>query len=172
MKHAGIFILTLWTLVSCSSDNLTPDDPIVSDGAANVGPVVDVDVLRYVISGEDVTVTGTASDTDGTVVSQTWSQISGDPIVLSDDTAGLGSFTAPDVVEITDLEFAFTATDDDGFEGGRVVTITVLPSNLLRAQLGLLTGADVTAARTTNTPKYENQNNHGKNCLHPWVARG
>ena len=151
MKHAGIFILTIWTLVSCSSDNPTPDDPIVSAGAANVGPVVDVDVLRYVISGEDVTVTGTASDTDGTVMSQAWSQISGDPIVLSDDTAGLGSFTAPDVVEITDLEFAFTATDDDGFEGGRVVTITVLPSNLLRAQLGLLTGADVTAVRTTNT---------------------
>ena len=100
---------------------------------------------------EDVTVTGTASDTDGTVTSQAWSQISGDPIVLSDDTAGLGSFTAPDVVEITDLEFAFTATDDDGFEGGRVVTITVLPSNLLRAQLGLLTGADVIAVRTTNT---------------------
>lgn len=140
----------IWALVSCSSDDVTPGMPIVSDGAANASPVVSVQANRYVIAGDDVNMVATATDADGTVTSRVWSQIAGDPIVLTDDSAGLASFVAPDVTAVTDLEFGFTAVDDDGLEGGRVVTVTVLPDNLVRAQLGLLTGADVTVVRTTN----------------------
>jgi len=150
MKYPGLAILTIWTLVSCSSDNPTPTEPFVSDGAANAGPVISIEAVRYVIAGDDVTITATATDPDGTVTSRIWSQIEGESVALTDDGTGLGTFAAPAVTTISNLDFAFLATDDDGLEGGRVITVTVLPQDLLQARMGVLTGADVAAVRTTN----------------------
>lgn len=94
-----------------------------ADSSANVPPMVS--------AGSDTTVTlplsqlvltGTATDTDGSVATVQWLQVSGPTVTLAGDTTYQ--------VTLTDLlpgsyVFSFTATDDDGATAADVVTVTV-----------------------------------------------
>ena len=69
---------------------------------------------------------GGSSDPDGDTLSYTWTQVSGPSVTLSDTTSISPTFTAPDVANLTSLEFevevsdgSLTATDS--------VTVSVRP---------------------------------------------
>jgi Mg-chelatase subunit ChlD len=103
---------------------------------------------QMVIVGDTVTLDGSKStDTDGKIVSYLWTQTSGTPVSLSDETAKAPTFSASSTGTLT---FNLTVTDDSGLTGSDAVSITVLQEkpeiSLNRSQLfiGASTRGDVT----------------------------
>ncbi len=93
----------------------------------NALPSVDAGPDQDVTSGDPVTLNGSASDPDGTIVAYSWTQIAGPTVPLQgEDTATL-SFTAPDVSADTVLRFRLTATDDCGGSASDEAAVTVSP---------------------------------------------
>lgn len=88
-----------------SSSELGPYIP-----AANVAPVPSAGTDQNVNTGATVTLTGSATDSDGTVASTSWTQIDGPAVSLSG--TGLTRTFTPTVAGI--YTFRFSATDDDG----------------------------------------------------------
>jgi|GEM_PF-2576530 len=74
-----------------------------------------------------VTLSGSASDSDGTVVSYLWSQTAGTAVTINDGDAPTANFDAPDVVNIETLVFQLQVTDDDGQIATDEIEVTVNP---------------------------------------------
>ncbi|MGV6831972.1 MAG: DUF4214 domain-containing protein [bacterium] len=86
-------------------------------GTGNVSPVANAGEDRSVIVNESITLTGTATDNDGTIVSYEWKEGS---TVL----ATTASFTYTPTVEGSHT-LVLTVTDDDGTVGSDSVVVTV-----------------------------------------------
>ena len=84
--------------------------------APNAAPEARTGSDQRVAEGEVVTLDGSGSlDSDGRIVSYTWSQVSGAPSVfLSGDDTARATFQAPEVSADTVLEFELLVRDDDG----------------------------------------------------------
>ncbi len=97
-----------------------------SDDAANEPPSAEVGADQEVIESATVMLQGTGSDTDGTIVSYSWTQVSGLTVTLSTANQATTSLVAPDVAANTALVFRLTVTDDEGATASDEVTVTVL----------------------------------------------
>jgi hypothetical protein len=95
--------------------------------AANTPPTVDAGIPQTVEPWSTVTLTGSASDPDGTVTSRLWTQTSGTVVTLSGAATDIATFDAPASIAGETLGFEFAATDDDGAESTDTTTVTVLP---------------------------------------------
>ena len=96
--------------------------------STNLPPVADAGFDQFVFGNEIVTLTGSGSDADGTIVRYRWVQTSGPPVVLSGADTPTASFTAPEVAFenlLEELEFQLTVTDDDGASDTAVVLVVV-----------------------------------------------
>ena len=115
--HSTAFCLALassaWLLVAGCTRN---EPPTVS-----VGP----DVSVY--AGERVTLTGEASDPDGTVQSYRWEQVAGEPVPIGSALRPTAQFVAPVVDTPTTLTFRLTATDDGGAAASGDLVVAVEP---------------------------------------------
>ncbi|MFL5358742.1 PKD domain-containing protein [Archangium sp.] len=96
----------------------------------NEPPTVDAGANQSVLSGTPVTLVGSATDPDGTVVAFLWTQMAGPPVTLLDASTATARFTAPAVSANTVLTFQLTATDDQGASASDPVSITVVPNQL------------------------------------------
>jgi uncharacterized protein YkwD len=85
--------------------------------SANAGSDQTVD------QGSNVVITGSGSDTDGTIVDWSWSQVSGPAVTLSNATQPEVSFTAPG--SPGELRLRLTVIDDDGAANSDDVIVTV-----------------------------------------------
>ena len=94
----------------------------------NQAPTVNAGDDQAVDSLATVTLQGTASDSDGSVVAYAWTQLSGTAVSLSGTDSATASFTAPEVSSATNLVFRFAATDDDGASASDTVTVLVNPT--------------------------------------------
>lgn len=112
----------------------------VTDNNGNVGSAfLNITIRNIVIppvakGGPDKTVTsgdsvvlhgGNSSDSDGTITSFTWTQISGVPVSLSGSSTVQATFTAPQVTSDTPLVFRLTVVDNDGASATDDVTVIV-----------------------------------------------
>jgi len=94
----------------------TGDASFIPDDTGNTLPVASagspkVDIEPYSV----VTLSGTDSDSDGTVVSRAWRQISGAPsVTLQNANAANASYTAPGTLAGTTLTFGYKVTDNLG----------------------------------------------------------
>lgn len=88
-------------------------------------PVASAGADQTVDEGEIVSLVGTGFDSDGTITSYQWTQLSGPTVSISNANQAGASFTAPDVVAATNLVFELTVTDDDGATDTDQLTITV-----------------------------------------------
>ena len=88
--------------------------------AVNAGPDLFVD------EGTVVTMSGTASDSDGRIVSHRWEQTGGVSAPLSSVAGAIATFTAPEVSADETLTFRLTVTDDDGAQASDEVQVTVV----------------------------------------------
>ena len=93
-------------------------------------PVVAPDVRagsdQTVREGTAVTLDGSAStDSDGAVVSYTWSQVSGTPVDISGANSVRATFQAPDVAADATLVFQLQVEDNDGVTATDRVSVTV-----------------------------------------------
>ena len=73
----------------------------------------------------DVTLKGTARDTDGDRLSYSWEQTAGESAVLSDANTVRPKFNAPDVNGDTVLLFKLTVSDGKGGQGTDDVKIRI-----------------------------------------------
>lgn len=79
---------------------------------ANQAPTADAGDDRTVETGDQVAITGSGSDPDGTIVSWSWTQVSGTSVSLSGTSSQTVEFTAPG--SATTIRLRLTVTDDDG----------------------------------------------------------
>ena len=96
---------------------------------ANQPPVADAGLDQTVVANTWVTLAGSGTDQDGTVVSYSWEQTNGPSVTLSSAAGATATFVAPDVSMDESLTFRLTVTDDDGATGSDVVVVTVQPGN-------------------------------------------
>ena len=103
-------------------------NPAPTAPPANSAPSANAGADQQVLVSEEVTLSGSGSDSDGSIASYLWTQTSGEAVTLSADDTASTSFTAP-AVETT-LEFELRVTDDDGAEATDSVSVSVsLPAN-------------------------------------------
>lgn len=96
-------------------DNATGNDSvIITIEPANEVPIVDAGIDQNAYEGSIVELSGTATDTDGTIESYQWSQISGEVVTISNDNNNTSNFTVPKVFNNTILVFELLATDNEG----------------------------------------------------------
>lgn len=93
--------------------------------ATNIAPTANAGTDQSVAGGATVTLDGTGStDSDGTIATYTWRQISGTTVTLSSTSASQPTFTAPS--SSATLVFGLTVTDNSGASSTEdTVTITV-----------------------------------------------
>ncbi len=91
----------------------------------NQAPSVDAGNTQTVESKASVTLTATATDTDGTIATYQWTQLSGSMVTLTNNNSATASFTAPSVTSNTNLVFKIVVTDNQGASAEDTVTITV-----------------------------------------------
>ena len=96
-----------------------------SASSTNQPPVADAGLEQVVFANEVVTLAGSGSDADGTIVRYRWEQISGPTVVLSGADTPNVSFTAPEVSTNETLTFRLTVTDNQGATGSDNVRVMV-----------------------------------------------
>ncbi len=69
---------------------------------------------------------GSGTDPDGTIVSYSWTQTSGESVTLQNADSSSATFQAPEVITDEQLIFELTVTDDDGASATDSVQITIL----------------------------------------------
>lgn len=114
------------------SDNLgarsAPDTVTVTvrdQPAANQPPSVNAGNDQSVDEGAAVQLAGTASDTDGTIQSVAWTQVSGPAVTLAGANTLNASFTAPQLDATATLVFQLTGTDNSGASATDTVAVQV-----------------------------------------------
>ena len=111
-------------------ETTSPTTPSNPTPPANVAPTVDAGSNQSVDQQENVSLSASASDSDGSIASYQWSQISGQSVTLNNATSAQASFTAPDLADpetAESFEFEITVTDDDGATATSQVSVTVTP---------------------------------------------
>lgn len=103
---------------------------------SNTPPTANAGADQSVTEGTSVTLAGSGADSDGTISSYAWTQVSGPSVTLSNANTASASFTAPDVSADTTLEFKLTVTDNGGATATDTVNVTVHDTSV--------PGADVT----------------------------
>jgi hypothetical protein len=101
------------------------DVPIPPPPPPNQAPTANAGADQTVDEGTTVILAGTGADSDGTIVSYSWQQVSGTIVAITDSDMANASFTAPVVTGTQDQVFRFAVTDDDGATGSDTVTVTV-----------------------------------------------
>ena len=91
-------------------------------------------------AGADQSVTGPASvvldgslskDSDGTIASYAWEQVSGTAVVLAGADTAKASFDAAEVTVEEQLTFKLTVTDNEGATASDLVVVTVKPAGVV-----------------------------------------
>ncbi|MBQ4863921.1 hypothetical protein J8L98_19730 [Pseudoalteromonas sp. MMG013] len=117
-KGIAVSLLTL-ALTACGGGSSTPSTetpttttPVTPPEPENVAPSIAELTDLSVMERAELTVTATATDTDGTIASYAWEQISGTALELSGtDTASI-QFTAPNMTESESVVLRLTVADD------------------------------------------------------------
>jgi chitinase len=92
----------------------------------NQAPTANAGPDRTVTPGSATTLSGSGTDSDGSITGYAWSQIAGPSVTLSGANTARASFTAPS--SNTTLSFRLIVTDNQGATGTDEVTITVTQS--------------------------------------------
>lgn len=113
--------------IAFSTQTTTPIGPYTASNnppTANAG-ANQVNLEPYSI----ITLSGTDADTDGTVVSRQWRQVSGSPsVTLSTASSAVATYTAPGTIAGTTLTFGYTVIDNGGASSQEsTVTNTIYP---------------------------------------------
>lgn len=142
---SSLFVLTVSGCSGGGSDDTGNEEPTNQKPTANAGQDQTTDEQT------SVELEGSGSDSDGSVSSHSWTQVSGDTVTLTGaDSANL-SFSAPVAKTEVTLEFELTVTDNEGATGKDSVVVTVNPVDEQKVTLqgvvtdGPIANADVTA---------------------------
>ncbi len=119
-----VILSSLLLLSACGGGSDKAESVQIS---TNKAPNVNAGEDQTVSANENVRITASASDSDGTISSYSWSQISGVGINLVDSDSANASFVAPTEAGQANIlvSFRVTATDNGGSSATDTVTITI-----------------------------------------------
>ena len=124
-------------LTVTDNQDATATDSVSITVGAPVSPVANAGSDQRVNSTEFVTLDGSASTDDGTIVSYVWAQTSGTIVSLSSDQIIKPIFSASPVrINGEALEFELTITDDQGLTATDTVVVTVAVGDAPTANAG------------------------------------
>jgi serine protease len=128
------------------------DDVVVTvspAGGGNAAPVANAGADRSVNEGEQVSITGSGNDADGSISAYSWTQTNGISVSLGGANTPTVQFTAPTVAAQSAITLRLTVTDNLGSTGSDTVVITVNP-NVTNIPPTANAGPDVTMAGNSN----------------------
>jgi hypothetical protein len=97
----------------------------ISGSSINFFPIVNAGETQTVEGNSEVTLSGTATDSDGTISSYSWEQTSGTSVTLTNADSASTSFVAPDMTANETLSFTLTVVDNDGAFSSDAVNVNV-----------------------------------------------
>jgi len=124
-----LFLILVSFLTACgggSDEEKTTTPP----PAANVAPTVNAGEDQNVEEQTSVTISSSASDSDGTISGYSWAQINGEAVTLTGSETSSLAFTAPTTTVALSLVFEVTVTDDDNATSTDQVTVNVTAVNV------------------------------------------
>jgi hypothetical protein len=158
--------------INAYMDDLAFNDGLTSfigPAAGNVPPVANAGADQTVVTGAAVTLDGSAStDSDGTIASYTWTQLSGTAVTLSGSGA-TRTFTAPG--SPTTLLFSLTVTDNSGAPSDPS-TVTITVGDTAAARILLTNSAEGGANGVTFTTAGGQAADSGNNFDSVYVGTG
>ncbi|MEH0759817.1 chitinase [Vibrio sp. 16] len=134
VRSLGLAGLFSWEIDADNGDILNA----MHEGLAG-GTTTPVNRAPIANAGADVTVVGPATvsldggaskDSDGTIASYQWSQVSGTPVTLVGASSAAASFDVNEVTQTQTLSFKLTVTDNEGATASDTVTVTVNAKDL------------------------------------------
>ena len=136
--------LFYFVIVSCGDGN---DSTSLEPPAApqNLTPIVSAQDSN-IQEGAELSITANAQDSDGSIQSYVWTQVSGISLELLNANSQEVSFIAPAVVTDETIILSVNVTDDDGAAASTNVTV-LITANILTVTLnGLVTDAPIANA--------------------------
>ena len=117
-----------WLVTACGGgDDRSTSSPTDS---ANIAPTVELSGPSQVVEGDDVLVSASADDPDGTITRFDWTVSSGTVAPQSpSSTRHEYRFRAPDVSQPETIELTATVVDDAGASASAVYSVTVLDND-------------------------------------------
>jgi hypothetical protein len=119
--------LTFQLTVTDNNGLQSTDSCIVNVSWVNLSPTADAGPNQSVAEGDTVTLDGSGStDPDDGIASYQWTQLGGTSVTLSDPSAPITTFTAPDVgMSGQSLTFQLTVTDGGGLKSTATSIVNV-----------------------------------------------
>lgn len=125
----GPQVLTFDVTVTDNEGAAATDQISVTVEAVNALPSTDAGVDLNVDEVTGVTLSGGAIDSDGTVATYQWTQLSGTAVTLANADTAMANFTAPRLKTAETLGFRLTVTDNEGGVSADDMRVTVNPVN-------------------------------------------
>jgi K319-like protein len=128
LKMRAVLLLASFVLGACgggggSSNNASAPDPVANvPPSVNAGPDDDARALTT------ITLMGSVSDSDGTIQSLLWEQVSGPAIALTAVDQSSLDVQLPDLDCPTVFQFRLSATDNDGDSSEDTLALAVQPN--------------------------------------------
>ncbi|NMP14806.1 DUF1566 domain-containing protein [Thalassotalea sp. Y01] len=156
MKHLGITFSSLLVLTACGGGGGGSDtEKKVNPPPQNAAPTVSINSPGSVQEQQEIVLTASASDSDGSISNYSWVQMSGPAMSILYGTSSQDiQFTTPAVSALEPaptVEFELTVTDDDGATAKDTVSFSIeaintapLLSNLTSISVNEQTSATIT----------------------------
>ena len=111
--RVGIFTGAL-LLAGCGGGGGDDGGSSTTPTVTNKSPAVSLATVEDALEQEALTLNATASDSDGSIASYSWSHDASFEFTSSGLSSAEATFTSPDITEDTTVNFTVTVTDDDG----------------------------------------------------------
>ncbi|MBU2969551.1 PKD domain-containing protein, partial [Pseudoalteromonas sp. C2R02] len=115
--------------VSDNENSESFDDITITVSPITLAPIVNAGDNQTVDEQVTVTLSGKGADSDGSIVSYAWSQVSGTSVTLNNSSSQQASFTAPTLTKVEVLTFELKVTDNENLSASDRVQISVNPMN-------------------------------------------
>ncbi len=127
-RYSVIVVISL-AFFGCGGGSSSTETP--TKALANIAPKVDAGVDQTVSEANEVSLLGSGSDEDGSIVSYSWSQITGTTVELAGENNSTATFLTPNIDTNETLTFKLEVTDNEGMASSDTVDITVTNVNQL-----------------------------------------
>ncbi|MFA0048222.1 glycosyl hydrolase family 18 protein [Vibrio sp. 10N.261.51.F11] len=133
VRSLGLAGLFSWEIDADNGDILNAMHEGLAGGTTdpvNRKPTAAAGADQSVEGPASVSLDGSASkDSDGTIASYAWSQVSGTAVTLANANAAVASFDVVEVAQQETLTFSLTVTDNEGATSTDTVVVTVSPKD-------------------------------------------
>jgi len=139
-------IACVFTLAACGGGGSS-----APSNKTNQSPTVNISGPTQMESGTTISLSATASDADGSIVSFSWTADTGAAVTLGDNKSATLSVTSANVPSDTTVKFTLTVTDNQGASTQTTAQIKIAAKKTSLVISGLVTDAVVPNANVTAT---------------------